>query len=51
LKINENIYRSPLAFKEFEAEVKEKYQLTKVDQISRTIDKVNMGMKVLSSLR
>jgi len=43
--------RNPNSFKTFEAEVKEKYKLTGVDKISRTLDTISMIEKVISTLK
>jgi len=43
--------RNPIFFKQFESEVKEKYKLTGVDRISKTLDTISMLEKVISTLK
>ncbi len=43
--------RYPEHFKNFEEEVKEKYQLRPTDKISRALDTLNMATSILSTLK
>lgn len=43
--------RNPIFFKTFENEVKEKYKLTGVDKISKTLETISMVEKVINTLK
>lgn len=46
-----HLNRNPESFKQFEAEVKDRYKLTGADKISRTLDTISMVEKVLGAIK
>ncbi len=55
IRENSNWYkilnRNPEAFKQFEEEVKEKYQLRPIDRLSRVVQSIELMSSIFSSLR